>query len=223
MISSQQLSRELNGVVLDAGADFVGFADIDGKGGLPHCDLRTAISIGIVYGKAIDDLNVEGLHEYIVSTKRKMSSILDITARHLQGRQYKTWVPQISETLTGLYGEFSHKMAATMSGLGWVGKNSIFVSREFGCGSRLATIFTDAEVVCGKPIIRSQCGSCDKCVRACPCNAIKGSDWHAGISREELLDPWMCKRYRDSYKEKLGFSHPCCLCIMCCPYSAEKS
>jgi epoxyqueuosine reductase QueG len=148
-----------------------------------------------------------------------MASILELTAKYLQEKGFKVWVPQISETLSDLSSVFSHKMAATMSGLGWVGKNSIFISSKFGCGSRLATIFTDMAVTCGEPITKSMCGSCDKCVKVCPCNAIKGVGWYAGIPREELLAPWICKRYRDSFKEKFGFSHPCCLCIKACPFA----
>lgn len=203
--------------VSDAGADFVGFAKIDDKEIAMPEGLTTAISIGIIYKQTIADLNVEELHNYIAGTKTKMASVLELTAQYLRGQDCKTWVPQISETLPNLSSIFSHKMAATMSGLGWVGKNSIFISSKFGCGSRLATIFTDATATYGEPIKKSMCGLCDECVRACPCNAIKGADWHAGISREELLDPWICKRYRDSFKDKLGFSHPCCLCIKSCP------
>lgn len=206
---------------MNAGAHFVGFAKIDDKTLSIPKGFTTAISIGIVYEQAVSDLDVEELHSYLANTKTKIASVLELTAQYLREQDCKTWVPPISETLPDLSSVFSHKRAATVSGLGWIGKNSIFISNKFGCGSRLATVFTDAPVTYGEPVIKSLCGSCDKCVRACPCNAIEGTDWHAGISREELLDPWICKRYRDSFKDELGFSHPCCLCIRNCPRASS--
>lgn len=204
--------------ILNTGADFVGFAKIENQISLPE-NLTTAVSIGIAYKTPITHLSAKELREYIASTKKKMSFVLEWAGQYLQQHGCKTWIPQISETTGNLASVFSHKMAATISGLGWVGKNAIFISTQFGCGSRLATIFTDARVEYGEPITESQCGFCNKCVKACPCNAIKGNDWHTGISRDELIDPWLCKRYRDSFKDKLGFSHPCCLCIKSCPRS----
>lgn len=213
---TKQLNQEIESFILNAGADFVGFADI-GAQGLPLEGLNTALSLGIVYKPPKTHLTASELHEYIASTKTKMASVLESTEQYLQKYGHKTWTPQISETTGDLASVFSHKMAATISGLGWVGKNAVFISSRFGCGSRLATVFTNAQVEYGKPVTKSQCGACDKCVKACPCNAIKGGDWYAGVSRETLIDPWLCKKYRDSFKEKLGFSHPCCLCIKRCP------
>jgi len=40
-------------------------------------------------------------------------------------------------------GVFSHKIAATQAGLGWIGKTAVFVSARFGAAVRLTTVFTD--------------------------------------------------------------------------------
>lgn len=218
----RQLNQEVENFILNVGVDFVGFAKIKNQNSLLE-NLTTAVSVGIVYRTSVTHLKVKDLHEYIASTKTKMAFVLGATEQYLHERNYKTWIPQISETIGNLSSTFSHKMAATMSGLGWIGKNSIFISSQFGCGSRLATIFTDVAVAYGKPVTKSQCGSCDECVKACPCNAIKGGNWYAGISRDTLIDPWLCKKYRDSFKNKLGFSHPCCLCIKSCPLANPPS
>lgn len=215
------LNQDIESFILNAGADFVGFAKIENHNHVPN-NLTTAVSIGIVYEKLVMQLSPKELHEYIANTKEKIASVLVATKQFLQEYGYKTWVPEISED-GNLSSVFSHKMAATISGLGWVGKNDIFISNQFGCGSRLATIFTDATIEYGKPITKSQCGSCNKCIEICPCNALKGIDWYAGISRDELIEPWLCKKYRDSFKDKLGYSHPCCLCIKVCPLISTKN
>jgi len=206
-------------MLIEAGACFVGFADMRNIQ-LPHNNnLTTAISIGIVYPKSIiDQLDIlpDEFYNHLSLTKKSMKVILEKCDIFLKNKGYQTWVPPISKDLPNLKSIFSHKMAATMAGLGWIGKNCLFISNEFGCGSRLATVLTDAPLSTGQPIKESKCGSCNKCIKVCPCNAIKGTLWHAGTAREELLNPWVCNKYRDSFKEKIGHAHPCGLCIKAC-------
>ena len=63
---------------------------------------------------------------------------------------------------------FPHKTAATQAGLGWIGKTALFVSPRLGPRLRLATVFTDAELPVGEPVTEGRCGSCRRCVDACP-------------------------------------------------------
>ena len=121
------------------------------------------------------------------------------------------------KNLPGLLSDFPHKTAVTKAGLGWVGKNALFVSEEFGCGMRLATALTDARFVPGKPVTESRCGDCVECVKACPYGAIRATNWHPGIEREKLLDAFLCSEKREAFISKLGYKHPCGLCIKACP------
>ncbi|URK17686.1 tRNA epoxyqueuosine(34) reductase QueG [Thalassospira sp. GO-4] len=56
------------------------------------------------------------------------------------------------------------------SGIGWQGKHTNLVSREFGSWLFLGEVFTTIEFAQAEPEI-DHCGSCSKCLSACPTNA----------------------------------------------------
>ncbi len=58
-----------------------------------------------------------------------------------------------------------------LSGIGWIGKNSMLISRKYGSFFFIGTIITDANLVYDQPI-NEYCGSCTKCIDACPTGAI---------------------------------------------------
>jgi epoxyqueuosine reductase len=61
---------------------------------------------------------------------------------------------------------------AQRSGLGWVGKNGNLITRKAGSFFFIATLITDLELETDEPFARDYCGSCNKCVEACPTQAI---------------------------------------------------
>jgi epoxyqueuosine reductase QueG len=69
-------------------------------------------------------------------------------------------------------GHLSHKHVARAAGLGWIGRNNLFVNGEFGSRIRLVTILTNLPVVIDSPSARD-CGSCRDCLSICPAGAIK--------------------------------------------------
>ncbi|WP_114946009.1 tRNA epoxyqueuosine(34) reductase QueG [Microvirga calopogonii] len=62
------------------------------------------------------------------------------------------------------------KPLAEAAGLGWQGKHTVIVSREFGDWLFLGAIFTTAELPADEPE-RDHCGSCRRCLDVCPTNA----------------------------------------------------
>ena len=61
---------------------------------------------------------------------------------------------------------------ARKSGLGWIGKNGNLITREAGSFFFIATLITDLELDYDDPFARDYCGTCQKCVDACPTQAI---------------------------------------------------
>lgn len=62
------------------------------------------------------------------------------------------------------------KPLAEAAGLGFQGKHTVVVSREFGNWLFLGAIFTTAELPVDEPE-RNHCGSCRRCLDICPTNA----------------------------------------------------
>lgn len=114
--------------------------------------------------------------------------------------------------------EFSYKWAAVHAGLGFIGKNDVFVSWEFAQRVRISCLLIDFPV----PLptfngrIESKCGDCNLCVKACPHNCITGLEWHKNIKRSELIDYKKCATM--SKHDGHGIRYLCANCTLACTY-----
>ena len=61
---------------------------------------------------------------------------------------------------------------AQNSGLGWIGKNSCLISRKHGSFFFIAEIITSLELEATPQKVNDYCGSCQRCIEACPTQAI---------------------------------------------------
>lgn len=120
-----------------------------------------------------------------------------------------------------LGGDFPHKTAATRGGLGWIGRHNQLVTRRFGSWVRLGTVFTDLELPCGPPMEKNFCGSCTRCVEACPAQALTGKAWYPGLPREEMLDVWTCEQWKKEQYLQYNNGHACGICSAVCPHGLK--
>ncbi|MDR3254078.1 MAG: epoxyqueuosine reductase [Synergistaceae bacterium] len=119
---------------------------------------------------------------------------------------------------------FPHKTAARLAGLGWIGKNALLVTPEFGAAIRLTTVLTDAPLICDRPILEQKCGACQKCRDSCPGGAILGRLWSVEIDRDDMVDAQKCGKTTETRGQDLKIrSATCGLCFASCPFTRARS
>jgi epoxyqueuosine reductase len=62
---------------------------------------------------------------------------------------------------------------AVRSGAGWIGKNGNLINKQQGSYFFIATLITDLNLMTDDAFAKDYCGTCTKCIDACPTNAIK--------------------------------------------------
>lgn len=72
----------------------------------------------------------------------------------------------------GLVGDLSLRHAAASAGLGFIGRNNLLITHEFGPRVRLAAVITDAVLEASTRHAESKCGTCTACIEKCPGKAI---------------------------------------------------
>jgi epoxyqueuosine reductase QueG len=118
-------------------------------------------------------------------------------------------------------GDFPHKTAATRAGLGWIGRHCQLITRKFGPWVRLGTVFADLNIPCGPPLERNYCGTCMRCVEACPAGALSGEAWQPGVAREKILDVHACDTWKKKHYLQFHKGHNCGICAAICPYGLK--
>jgi epoxyqueuosine reductase len=61
---------------------------------------------------------------------------------------------------------------AQRSGTGWIGKNGNLITKSGGSYFFIATLITDLELMYDDPFAKDYCGTCTRCIDACPTDAI---------------------------------------------------
>ena len=110
---------------------------------------------------------------------------------------------------------------AQRSGLGWIGKNGNLINKESGSFFFIATLITDLDLEADDPLVKDYCGSCRRCIDACPTEAIVD---------ERVVDGSKCISYftielkealiPDSMKQRFNnWMFGCDICQDVCPWN----
>jgi len=220
---------EIRELAESLGADFYGVADLAPAREAMVAEYPRAISVGVGLMHSLVDLLPRHAEDPLVGMSYRhhgydvINLRLDQLAARLasavQGMGHRVLPIPASQTVDSerVCAVFSHKMAAHLAGLGWIGKNCALITPEVGPRVRWATLLTDAPLEATGTAIEERCGSCRECVDACPPQAFTGKPFRVEEAREVRFDVHACSRYQGEIKEKMG-STVCGMCLYSCPH-----
>lgn len=136
-------------------------------------EARTVISLGYNYGPDHNPLdNLAHTDRGNISVYARGRDYHEVVKKQL--RVLATWLAHTFATEVKIFVDTApvmEKPVAQQAGLGWQGKHTNLVSREFGSWLFLGEIFTTLEIAPDAPET-DHCGECTRCLTICPTQAI---------------------------------------------------
>jgi epoxyqueuosine reductase len=232
------LEVELHDMAMSMGADLYGIADlrpykmaIVKQGGELVSGYPFAISVGVRLLDTIVDLIPNRSERAVRVSYRShaydvVNSLLDqlssLLAGRLQKEGHRSMPVPASERIDDerVCAMFSHKMAAHLAGLGWIGKSCLLVTPQYGPRVRWTTVLTDYPFSKFGTPMDPRCGSCDECVKACPMNAFTGRTFDQDEPREVRFDARKCDQYFKEMEKQMP-TPVCGMCVYICPHGRK--
>jgi epoxyqueuosine reductase len=151
----------------------------------------------------------EDYHEVIRSKLKELLARIKAGIGEVEGRGFVDSAPVLERSW------------AVRSGLGWVGKNGNLLNKQAGSFFFIATLIVDLELEYDAPFAGDYCGTCRRCIDACPTEAILPNKVVDGsrcisyftIELKEMLIP-------DEMKGKFdNWAFGCDTCQDVCPWN----
>jgi len=112
------------------------------------------------------------------------------------------------------------KAWAQKSGLGWRGKNANLISKDAGSFFFLAELIIDLELEYDNPFVADHCGSCTRCIDACPTDAIIAPYTVDGSKCISYLTIELKNEIPTEFKGKMeNWMFGCDICQDVCPWN----
>jgi epoxyqueuosine reductase len=152
------------------------------------------------YGKDYHEVIKDKLNEFLFSLKQEIGNV--------SGRAFVDSAPVMD------------KVWAAKSGLGWVGKNSNLINKQQGSFFFIAELIIDVELEYDGPI-KDYCGTCTKCIDACPTEAIVAPYIVDGSKCISYLTIELKENIPLEFKDKMdNWAFGCDVCQDVCPWNS---
>lgn len=209
----KEIESEITAVLTGQDVSFIRFVDVSG---LP-VEQNRGLSAAVFFGIALTPAYLEEVMETkeyvrtIIAQNRvdrdefhlkelKAGELSDRIADLLVSCGYRAYsFSDASLIATGawdaenLRSVLPQKTVGVLSGAGWIGKNNLLITPEYGPALCVGTVLTDAPLhTPGPQLQENRCGSCKKCVEICPTHALLGRAWQKHLPREDILQVHRC-------------------------------
>lgn len=160
-------------------------------------------------------------------------------ARYAYGKDYHNFIRKklrrLLRDLSGVVGNFNGRVFvdsapilerdwAKRSGLGWIGKNTLLINKQKGSYFLLAELILDIEFEYDHPVT-DHCGTCTRCIDACPTNAIPEEGYFLDASKcISFLTIELKDKIPATFKESMNdWIFGCDICQEVCPWNRFAS
>lgn len=151
------------------------------------------------YGQDYHDIIKEKLKEFLNTLKEQIGEI--------NGRAFVDSAPVLD------------KAWAKKSGLGWIGKNTNLINKDRGSFFFIAELIIDLDLEYDGPI-QDYCGTCTRCIDACPTDAIVGPYIVDGSKCISYLTIELKDAIPSEFKNKMdNWVFGCDVCQDVCPWN----
>jgi len=231
------LYKKIKAIAENDGVEFVGVADLSPARKFIQEYAQNmldkypkAITLGIrLLDDVVDELPLREVRSVAINylnsyeiTNQRLDLVSHKISNYLQKKGFHVLPIPASQRCDDerIAAEFSHKLAAHMAGIGWIGKSCLLINPEAGPRVRWITVLTDAPLAATGSPMEEACGDCNKCVEVCPVNAFSGRSFNPDEPREVRYDARKCEKYFEEL-EKKGELPVCGLCIHVCPHGKK--
>ena len=119
-------------------------------------------------------------------------------------------------------GPVPERELAQRAGLGWIAKNTMLIHPEVGSFTFIGTVFSDLDIAVDEPFATDHCGSCTRCLEACPTNAL--IDAHVLDARRCIS--YLTIEHRGAFAAEQGtmigdWLFGCDICQDVCPWNCK--
>ncbi len=148
-------------------------------------------------------------YHYVI--KRKLKSLLQFIREHIgevNGRCFVDSAPVLERDW------------AKRAGTGWIGKNTLLIHPKAGSYFFLAELILDLELIYDQPL-RDYCGTCTRCIDACPTQAIApGGYWMDGSKCISYLTIELRQAIPEAFRGQMAnWMFGCDICQEVCPWN----
>jgi epoxyqueuosine reductase len=155
-------------------------------------------------------------HDILRDRLEKLIQFIKAQAEDLEEAEEWRFAPQVDT------GELVDVAVAQRAGLGFIGRNGLLITEEFGSFVYLGEIVTNISFETDEPVLFG-CGDCMRCVNACPTEALLGDgrmNAKRCLSYQTQTKGMMPEEYR---KKMHNVIYGCDICQLVCPYNRGKN